>query len=645
MSYVNPEKWLPSEGITLEPAATVAVKSELNTIILAGPGAGKTELLAQRACYLLQTNLCPSPQKILAISFKTDAAENLRKRVELRCGKELSARFESRTYDSFAKQLLDRFRLGIPDAYRPAKNYHIATTPREIQDIAVGFIKERHPNSPDWQHEINFNILFRRLSEDGLPVFEDGEDIYTWVLVRLWDVLVHGRKGLQSTLTFPMISKLADYLLKNNPMIKKALQVTYSHVFLDEFQDTTSVQYELVKTIFLGSSAIFTSVGDDKQRIMSWAGALPDSFERFKQDFHAVQIELTQNHRSAPRLIEIQNVFAKIINQNSIDATVSSQHSDQEGKCEVWSFQTHIDEAIFVASNIVKRIQQENMTPRDVCILVKQQEHIYAKAVIHELEKRGVGARIEKEYQDLLAEECVQLVLDYIDLATTEKSHDTWVRVSEMLAFASGYDPDQDHKKILTMESELHDFLLQLRRNLNQLRVDEDLCRQQLSEIVMEIISFIGQEKLFRLYPKYARGSYFKMLLNNTVEKLTSAYIKHRDWSSTIADFLGLYSVPIMTIHKSKGLEYDTVIFLGLEDDAFWSFRSQTHQDLCAFFVALSRAKTQCFFTFSKSREVLRFGDVQVRVQSNNNISSLYQLLYSAKVDIKNITDIKECVM
>jgi Superfamily I DNA and RNA helicases len=478
-----------------------------------------------------------------------------------------------------------------------------------------------------------------------LPVIEDGNDIYTWVLVRLWDVLVHGKKGLQSTLTFPMISKLADYLLKNNPIIKKTLQVTYSHVFLDEFQDTTSVQYELVKTIFLSSSTIFTCVGDDKQRIMSWAGALPDSFERFKRDFHAVQIELTHNHRSAPRLIEIQNVFAKIINKNSINATVSSQNSDQEGKCEVWCFQSHIDEAVFVASSIVKRIQQENVTPRDICILVKQHEHIYAKAVIHELEKRGVFARIEKEYQDLLAEECVQIVLDFIDLATKEKSHDTWVRVSDMLTFASGYDPDQDHQKVLRMESELHDFLLQLRRDLNQLSVDEHLCRQQLRKIVMEIISFIGQEKLFRLYPKYARGLYFKELLNNAIKKLTSAFIKHRDWSNAIADFLGLYSVPIMTIHKSKGLEYDTVIFLGLEDDAFWSFQSQTHQDMCAFFVALSRAKTQCFFTFSKSREVLHFKELQVRIQSNNNISSLYQLLHSANVDIKNITDIKECLI
>src|SRR5690606_17673385 len=132
MAYIKPEDWIPADGFILEPAAKIAVKSEINNLILAGPGAGKTELLAQRACFLLQTNLCPSPQKILAISFKTDAAENLKKRVELRCGKELAARFESRTFDSFAKQLLDRFRLGIPEEYCPEKDYSIIFNQREI---------------------------------------------------------------------------------------------------------------------------------------------------------------------------------------------------------------------------------------------------------------------------------------------------------------------------------------------------------------------------------------------------------------------------------------------------------------------------------------------------------------------------------
>lgn len=236
MLYVNSESWRPSEGITLEPAAEIAVKSKLNNLILAGPGAGKTELLAQRACYLLQTNLCPNPQKILAISFKKDAAENLKKRVELRCGKELAARFESRTFDSFSKLLLDRFRLGLPDAYRPEKHYNIVTNNRDIREIATGYIIEHHPHQPNWQHEINFNLLFRRLAEEALPIYDDGEDIYTWVLVRLWDVMIHGRNGLPSSLTFPMISKLADYMLNQNQLIKKAFQVTYSHVFWMNFK-------------------------------------------------------------------------------------------------------------------------------------------------------------------------------------------------------------------------------------------------------------------------------------------------------------------------------------------------------------------------------------------------------------------------
>ncbi|WP_017689854.1 ATP-dependent helicase [Paenibacillus sp. PAMC 26794] len=639
MLYTKPEEWTPADGFTLEPAADIAVRQEFNNLILAGPGAGKTELLAQRACFLLQTNLCPSPQKILAISFKADAAENLKKRVELRCGKELAARFESRTFDSFAKQLLDRFRLGIPEMYRPEKDYRLVLSSREVRDIATSYITERHPNLPNWQHEINFNVLYKRLSEDNLPIFEDGQDIYSWILVRLWDILVHGKGELESTLTFPMISKLSDYLLKVNPLINKALRLTYSHVFLDEFQDTTYLQYELVKTIFLGKSTIMTSVGDDKQRIMGWAGALSDAFEQFRHDFKAEQIELTENHRSAPRLIEIQNVLAKIINQNATDAKVSAKHSNQEGLCQVWNFQTHLHEANFVAKSIANRIRQQNISPRDICILVKQQEQVYSNALINELELQGIHARIEKEYQDLIAEDCVQLIIDFIRLATGEKTPDSWTRISEVLIFVNGYDIELDHIKILNMESNLNKHILQLKNDLKQLSDDKEICKQDMNEIVERIFRFVGLEKIFRLHPKYARGNYFERITKDAVEKLTTSYLKHSNWNNGISDFLGLFSVPIMTIHKSKGLEYDTVIFLGLEDDAFWSFNTQRREDMCAFFVALSRAKKQCFFTFSASREILRFRDLQVRRQSNSNISSLYEILQNANVEILNVNN------
>lgn len=96
-------------------------------LVVAGPGAGKTELLAQRASYLLQTGECPSPYRILAISFKRDAAENLKARVILRCGRESAARLDSMTYDAFAKDILDRFRLSLPATCRPSSNYRIIT--------------------------------------------------------------------------------------------------------------------------------------------------------------------------------------------------------------------------------------------------------------------------------------------------------------------------------------------------------------------------------------------------------------------------------------------------------------------------------------------------------------------------------------
>src|SRR5215203_5231912 len=110
MKFIKSSEWIPTGGLELEDNALETVRSTYNTLVVAGPGAGKTELLAQRASYLLQTNACQNPRKILAISFKRDAAVNLKHRVKLRCGDILARRFDSLTFDAFAKHLLDRFR-------------------------------------------------------------------------------------------------------------------------------------------------------------------------------------------------------------------------------------------------------------------------------------------------------------------------------------------------------------------------------------------------------------------------------------------------------------------------------------------------------------------------------------------------------
>ena len=98
--------------------------------------------------------------------------------------------------------------------------------------------------------------------------------------------------GSKAYLTFPMIGRLADLLVKANPMVRRALQLTYSHLFMDEFQDTTQVQYDLAKVIFLGSDTVVTAVGDHKQQIMRWAMAMDDPFTAFDADFKAQRTPL-----------------------------------------------------------------------------------------------------------------------------------------------------------------------------------------------------------------------------------------------------------------------------------------------------------------------------------------------------------------
>src|SRR5207249_7525969 len=109
--------------------------AEENTLVIAGPGAGKTELLAQRAAYLLETGECPASRRILAISFKRDAAKNLRERVKRRIGPQLARRFDSFTFDAFCKSLLDRFLNAVPSDFRPTRDYLI--------DVELGVQNQR----------------------------------------------------------------------------------------------------------------------------------------------------------------------------------------------------------------------------------------------------------------------------------------------------------------------------------------------------------------------------------------------------------------------------------------------------------------------------------------------------------------------
>ena len=307
--------WIPKGEIILEDNAKLAVKHRNNSLVIAGPGAGKTELLAQKACFLLETNECRIPKKILAISFKKDAAENLKKRVDMRVGNEFSIRFVSKTYESFAKNIVDHFISALNPKYKPSLNYTIAYD----NDIVNAYTHFKVFAATGEKRKDFIKRLKKHLYSQSLPIQDDK------TLEDVWDYLIKEVEGNPSKLTFTMITHLANYILKTNPLILKFLQQTYSHVFLDEFQDTTSPQYDLVKTCFLTSSASITAVGDNRQRIMMWAGARPDIFDAFISDFKATLFNLYMNHRSAPKLLEIQKVVNNYLQDESFTPVASSK--------------------------------------------------------------------------------------------------------------------------------------------------------------------------------------------------------------------------------------------------------------------------------------------------------------------------------
>ena len=120
-------------------------------------------------------------------------------------------------------------------------------------------------------------------------------------------------------LTFAMMGRLAGLLVTSNPMVRDALRLTYSHLFMDEFQDATQVQYDLAKAIFMDSDTLVTAVGDNKQQIMRWAMAMADPFTPFEADFNAQRTPLHNNYRSSPDLVRIQDVLAKAPGCKSLD--------------------------------------------------------------------------------------------------------------------------------------------------------------------------------------------------------------------------------------------------------------------------------------------------------------------------------------
>lgn len=592
MNVINFD-WQTADGIILEEAAKSAIINFGNILVVAGPGSGKTELLAQKAFYIFKYKKIKQNRKILAISFKRDSAKNLLDRIEKRVSHIDKYNFHSLTYDAFAKGIVDQFILSINDDFVLDSDYQIDNEInqkiRNISEMIYG--KELS------QFEIS-SIIKKLNSSIITNIGKNG--------LLLWQQLLK-----EKSVSFPMLTLLAIHIMQKNPLIVKCFLESYEYVFLDEFQDTTTIQYELIKTIFDKSKSKITAVGDNKQRIMTWAGADKEIFRKFITDYKAESVELIFNYRSAPKLVEFQKEVYSVLNETLKDIKVNPKWRKTDGTVKLVEFKHEQNEADFLLTDFGKKIR-EGIKPNEMCILVKQRPEIYTSCILKKMKEYNVNVRIETEYQDLMKENIIILILSLFNQIFDSNNYESFITLIDYI------DNSQFKDLNLSEYEKIDESINRIKGKFNY-----ELSRSDFDNLIIEIIGFLDITKIKSIYREYTQGEYLNQCITKFKSIFYNEYEKaNRNIVEAINNFTGDFSTPIMTIHKSKGLEYKVVYFVGLEDDAFWNFTNQPLEDKCAFFVALSRAKNEVVFTFCNSRT-----NISSRKQSHEKINEIYKLL------------------
>ncbi|MEV8339771.1 ATP-dependent helicase [Leucobacter sp. NPDC077196] len=618
--------WQPIGVPGLEPAAWDALRHPGSTAVTAGPGAGKTEFLAQRATYLLQTGLCPAPQKILAISYKRESAANLAKRVAARVP-EAAHRFESMTFDAFTKGLVDRFALSLPSAWLlNGRSYEVGYfNEREIR----AFLEDLSRTQPPWLQSEIMAIQPSRFLPDMVGTFALPEDprrksnsAHDFAVLRWW--WRHYGSSEAPVIDFTMLNRLAELLVRSSPQILRGLRATYPFVFVDEFQDTTAAQITFLSTIFGHPGIVATAVGDSKQRIMRFAGALEDAIGRYETDFAAKHFALTWNFRSSADLVAVQHRVATSIDPATVQTESRAKSEPDHVPLAIWLYPNPMKEAEHLAQWIADDIDSSARTSADFALIARQKVAELEPTLIAAFKKHGLSIRNDDaqcgklKLQDLLKHDAIRFVIGLLTLAAHSAGHaGTWTDTLTLLRRVRGGEGTEE------AERRLSDHLSSLIGDLSAWLSTNEVSETDAADIVEYTVSLIGTEALAGFVRGQNDGGHLELLLEAFEARINSVKDGSESWHELINNIEATDSIALMTIHRSKGLEYHTVIITGLDDQQWWSYQMDPREGNSTFFVGLSRAAHRLVFTTTR------------HTMPNSKIRPLLNLLEEAGAEVR----------
>jgi len=280
-----------------------------------------------------------------------------------------------------------------------------------------------------------------------------------------------------------------------------------------------------------------------------------------------------RNFRSKPRLLRLQNEIIRKLDPASV--MPDEQLTGDEGEVFAWCFDNSRKEADYLADLIAGWIKTEQLPPAEIAVLIRNQLDLYADHLMAALEARSIPFRNEQQMQDITVEPAARLIVDYLSCLYGKREPKAWIRLmNQLIPFADEEIPSN------------------VRKDLDR------LIKQQRKEIALN--ELVAPPSLMSLSPDYESRDRLSEVIRDTKIKIEELLTLEPDLSQALKRFSDDQAVRILTIHKSKGLEFDSVIIMAVENEIFFGNQDENR---CAFFVGVSRAKKRLVLTHADQRE------------------------------------------
>lgn len=606
-------------------------------MVLAGAGSGKTRVLTMRIAHLITNGI--DPFNILALTFTNKAAKEMKERIAKVVGVSDARSLWMGTFHSVFARILrsEAHYLGYPSNFTIYDAQDALNVLKKvIKDMSVDAEVYKAKKVLSRISQYKNNLITVNAYFNNPELMEADERANMRLIGEIYRKYVEAcfKNG---AMDFDDLLLKTNELLTRFPEVLAKYQDRFRYILVDEYQDTNHSQYLIVKALASKFENICV-VGDDAQSIYSFRGANIYNILNFKKDYpDAVTVSLEQNYRSTQNIVDAANV---VISKNlqQFKKNVFSENEVGE-KIKVYRSLSDADEANFVSANIFELHNTQQRKFSDFAILYRTNSQ--TRAFEDALRKKNIPYRVygglsfyqRKEVKDLLAylrilinendSEALSRIINYPARGIGETTQNKLVvfadarnvPITQVLDNLGFYAPQLGlNNGIIT---KLGDFWAMIKAFQVMLKTEN------VYDVAMEVAKRSGLIKFLKedQTPEgISRVENIQELLNS-MQGFIEEQRQIEDGDPSLSNFLeniALSSdtqndkddgdkVSLMTIHLSKGLEFPVVYLVGLEENLFPSFmssstREELEEERRLFYVALTRAEKQAYFTYAVSR-------------------------------------------